>query len=132
MRLTIRCGAARIESSQDSFLETVMKDSDQHRTPLYFLARELGELRNEIEKLQRGRARDREDIATLLKQNRSLRSTVTRLQKRVFAEPSRTLSHPQAPPKPDPSPPPTKSEPGPGGIPDFAAPLSELTGTHRV
>ena len=109
-----------------------MKDSDQHRTPYYFLAREVGELRIELEKLQRGRARDREDIATLLKHNRSLRSTVTRLQKRVFTEPSRTRSHPQATARPDPSPPPTESEPGPGGIPDFAAPLSELTGTHRV
>ena len=109
-----------------------MNDKAQRRTPYYLVAQELCELRSEIEKLKCGRVRDRADIATLIKHNRSLRSTITRLEKRLTGEPRGTVRRPQARSTPDPNRPRSESDVGSSGVPDFSESLSELSSAHRV
>ena len=108
-----------------------MSDEKRQRTSYYFLAQAVGELRVEIEKLKRARDRDRDEISTLIKHNRSLRSTITRLEKRLIQGPGKTARRQPPPAQTEPRPqPPSEPNPGFSGVPDFSEPISDLNGRH--
>lgn len=106
-----------------------MSQTERDRTPLYFIAEELGELRREMQRLKEDRKFDREQITILLKHNRTLRSQLSRLSKRVFDSGQTSSKSNQSPttrPKPE-----LSSSSG-DLRPDFGAPAEEMTANNRM